>query len=110
MLMSLGEIPASAKAALAAYAVMSDPTRDRELREKRAGGSVARVWPAMRTAWDRRSGRAWRKDSETIMAAAAPSEVGQHCNLVRGLWITGEASISAREYSVRNCEYGFLTE
>lgn len=38
-----------------------------------------------------------RKDSDTTIAAAAPSEVGQHWSLVRGGWITGESRISARE-------------
>lgn len=37
-----------------------------------------------------------RKDSETTIAAAAPSEVGQHCSLVRGGWIEDESRISAR--------------
>ena len=38
------------------------------------------------------------------MAAAAPSEVGQHCNLVRGIWIMGDNSISERVKAVRNWE------
>lgn len=96
MLMSCGVRLASVKVALAACAVRSNPTKERALREKREGESVARVWPAIRIAWERRWGFAWRKEPETMIAAAAPSDVGQHWSLVRGGWIMGEDSISER--------------
>ena len=63
---------------------MDAPIREIAERSKRDGGSVERVWPAMRIAWERRWGRAERKVSDTIIAEAPPSEVGQHWSLVRG--------------------------
>src|SRR6201996_7412603 len=44
------------------------------------------------------------------MAQAAPSEVGEHCSLVSGLWIIFAALMSASEYSSWNWAYGLLTE
>ena len=70
--------------------------REMALRLKREGASVARHWPAMRMAWERRRGRVERKDSETMMAAAAPSEVGQHWSFVRGAWTVGDERIWSR--------------
>ena len=93
---SCGERSASARAVRAARAVISNPTRDMALRSKSEGASVTRDCPAMTTAFLSRCGRARRKDSETMIADAAPSDVGQHWSLVRGAWIMGDDSISAR--------------
>ena len=45
------------------------------------------------------------KSSDTIIAAAEPSEVGQHCNLVSGSWTDLELSISSKVYSSWNCDF-----
>lgn len=73
-------------------------------RENREGASVARCWPAIRMAWDFRWGRASRKSWETRMAAAPPSEVGQHCKRVRGSWIMGDLDTCSRVYTCWNWE------
>src|SRR5271168_1896623 len=57
-----------------------------------------------------RCGRASRNSCDTITAAAPPSEVGQHCNFVRGSWISWDFIICSRVYSSLNWEYGFLFE
>lgn len=56
------------------------------------------------TAW---SWRPWAmtNSSEATMAAPAPSEVGQHCSLVRGPVTLGELRICSRLYSSWNWEY-----
>jgi len=43
-------------------------------------------------------------------AAAAPSEVGQHCSLVSGSYTIGAFMMSSSVYSSWNCEFGLLTE
>ena len=45
------------------------------------------------------------KSSDTTIAAAEPSEVGQHCNLVSGSWTDLELSISSKVYSSWNCDF-----
>lgn len=47
------------------------------------------------------------KASDTRIAAADPSEVGQHCNLVNGPYTGGEARICSKVYSSRNCDFLF---
>lgn len=65
------------------------------------GKSVAISMPSISTAcpsspWD------LTKFSEAIMAAAAPSLVGQHCSLVNGPYTGGDLIICSRVYSSRN--------
>ena len=50
----------------------------------------------MRMAWERRWGRAVRKASDTMIAEAPPSEVGQHWSLVSGVCSVGEERIWSR--------------
>lgn len=73
-----------ARAVAAARWVMEYPIREMDDLSKRLGESVARAWPAMRIAWCLRWGRASRKAWETMIAAAPPSDVGQHWSLVSG--------------------------
>lgn len=75
---------------------MPKPTSEIEDLSNRLGESVVRDWPAMRMACDLRCGLASRKDWETIMAEAPPSEVGQHWSFVRGPKMGGEARIWSR--------------
>lgn len=45
------------------------------------------------------------KRSETTIAAAAPSLVGQHCNFVKGPKTFGDFKICSNVYSSRNCDF-----
>lgn len=45
------------------------------------------------------------KSSETTIAAAEPSDVGQHCNFVKLAHTFGDFKIASIEYSSVNCEY-----
>ena len=71
--------------------------------------SVTIAWPAISTAWSHRSCSSTNR-SEATIAAAEPSDVGEHCSFVSGSWITFAALISSSEYSSWNCAYGLLTE
>ena len=60
------------------------------------------AWPAISTAWSQRSCSSTKR-SEATIAAAAPSEVGEHCSFVSGSWIIRASLISSSEYSSWNC-------
>ncbi len=48
--------------------------------------------------------------SETTTAAAAPSDVGEHCSFVSGSWIGFAARISSTVYTSWNCAFGLFAE
>ena len=56
--------------------------------------SVIIAWPTISIAWSQRSCSSTKRSLATI-AAAEPSEVGEHCSLVSGSWIIFAASISS---------------
>ena len=89
---------------------MSAPTSEMSLRPSNvAGVSVTIAMPTISTAESRRPCSSTKR-SLTTRAAAAPSDVGEHCSLVSGSWIMRDASTSSREYSSRNCARGLSTE
>ena len=65
--------------------------------------------PTISTAWPARSCDS-TNSSEASTAAAEPSEVGEHCNLVRGSEIILAPRMSSRLYSCWNWAYGLFTE
>jgi hypothetical protein len=59
---------------------------------------VTIAWPAISIACPHSSCSSTKRSLATI-AAAAPSEVGEHCSFVSGSWITFAALMSSIEYS-----------
>src|SRR5215212_9236638 len=81
------EVSASASARSAAYWDMSQPTTLIELPSSNVDGmSVTSAWPAISIAWSHSPCSSTNR-SEAITAQPEPSEVGEHCSLVSGLWI-----------------------
>ena len=74
-----------------------------------SGMSVTSACPAISTAWSQSPCSSTNR-SEATTAQPAPSEVGEHCSFVSGLWIIFAFLMSSSEYSSWNCAYGLLTE
>ena len=71
------------------------------LPSKVEGKSVATACPAISTARSQRSCSSTNR-SEAMIAQPAPSEVGEHCSLVKGAKISLASLISCSVYSVWN--------
>lgn len=59
--------------------------------------SVVKEYPAISTAWSCKLCLNINS-SDTIIAAPAPSDVGQHYNLVKGPWTAGDLEIYSMVY------------